>query len=70
MKASKLKRFQYFRLQGRRKFRFINKIIKLENHDHIPPVGRKIVIIMPGCRQMVLLKDADVEVRNDIIICI
>jgi hypothetical protein len=64
MKASELKPKQEFKLPGRRKFRSVFKVIELINHDHIPPIGRKVCIILNKCKSMILLKDTEVIIKT------
>lgn len=65
MKASDLKVGQEFKLPGKRKFRMVKYVIELFMYDHIPPVGRKMLIMVDDCRQMSLLKDTEVILKNE-----
>ena len=60
MKASELKSGDQFKLIGGRKIRTVHKAIELAKHDDIPPVGRKVLIIVDNCRQISFLKDEEV----------
>jgi hypothetical protein len=63
MKANELNPGQEFKLPGQRKFRTVTKVIELTEFDHIPPVGKKVLVIHDGCRQLSVLRDEEVIVR-------
>jgi len=64
MKASDLKQGQAFRFPGQRTFRTVTTLVELKpEHDHIPPVGRKVVVVHDGCKQFVVLRDEEVIVK-------
>ena len=63
MKANELKIGMEFKQPGQRKWREVFKVIDLPQHDHIPPVGRKVLIILEGCRQLALLEETEVIVK-------
>jgi hypothetical protein len=64
MKAFELKPEQQFKLKGQRNYRTVIRVLELTNHDHIPPVGRKVLIIYDGCKQLSLLKETDVIIQS------
>jgi hypothetical protein len=57
MKAIELLPGQEFKRKGQRKFRIVKKIIELTDHDEFEPIGRKVLIIIGGCKQVVLLSN-------------
>lgn len=61
VKVSDLKEGDEFRLIGKRKWKTINKTIELVDHDDVPPLGRKFLIIHTGCMQIARLKDSEVQ---------
>ena len=63
MKAFELKSGQQFKLDGQRKWRTVTNVTELTNYDHIPPVGRKVLIMHDGCRQYSLLKETEVIIK-------
>ena len=64
MKASELKVGQEFKLPGQRKFRKAIYVSELVEFDHIPPIGRKMLIMHDNCRQLSILKDSEVLLKN------
>ena len=60
MKAHELKPGNEFKLIGQRKYRTVVNVIELYKHDHIAPVGRKVLIIHDGCKQLSILKETEV----------
>lgn len=64
MKANELKIGMEFKLPGQRKWRKVFKKFILTEHDHIPPVGRKVLIILEGCRQLALLEETEVVFKD------
>jgi len=53
-----------FRFAGKRKWLRVMNIRELSDHDHIPPVGRKILIMAYGCKQYPVLKTTNVNLKE------
>jgi hypothetical protein len=70
MRAKDLKVGQQFKLKGQRKFRTVELVIKLNEYDHIKPLGRKVLIIHNGSKILALLKDVELltpkEINDDL----
>jgi hypothetical protein len=64
MKAIDLRVGMEYKLPGQRKWRKITYAKELVKYDHIPPIGRKVVIVFDGCKQVSLLKDTEVVVKE------
>ena len=63
IEAHELQSGQYFRLSSQKKFKTVIKVMELDKHDHIPPLGRKVLIIHSNCRQLSVLKDTKIIIR-------
>lgn len=64
MKAKELKPGDEFKIGNWRKFRKVSRIIELKDHDHIEPIGRKVLIVVPDCGQYSLPIDIEVIIKN------
>lgn len=61
IKAKNLQVGQEFKQRiSQRKYRKVTAIRTLLKHDHIPPVGRKVLIMYDGCCQWAPLEDTEV----------
>ena len=56
---------QEFKLPGQKKYITVGRIHELERHDHIPPLGRKVIVIS-GCNQMTMLKNIKVIIKEQV----
>lgn len=63
IEAHELQSGQDFRLPSQTKLKTVIKVMELDKHDHIPPLGRKILIMHSNCRQLSVLKDTKIIVR-------
>lgn len=62
VKAIDLQVGDEFKLEGKRKYNTVRKVVNIDGHEHIEPIGPKILIIVDNCRQWMLLKDREVLV--------